>query len=256
MKLCTQNYLVKGTTLIRRYPIVHHHKVEITQIFAQAFSRKRASLIFYERKLSSFSTYLFYQSRNTSLNKRRKVLIVVIIFSRPSYFATIFIAPSSRSLSLVSRETLLFFSRAKLLFHDCRFREQRLADFRKVCLPIFARALSLRRIIVTVSRVLGAIEKIDERRDEWGGVRKKCLARKKTRQSRSTPINDDGGSIGGRSSSFSTSRSSAVFLALFNNRALSGRDMLRSYHAFLPATFIRKRFLSDRVNETFAITGE
>lgn len=156
------------------------------------------------------------------------MLFTAIIFSRPSYFVTIFIAPSSRSL--VSRETFLFFFPREITFSRLSFSRATTGRFSRSLLTKFPRALraSLRCITVT-SRVLGAIEKIDERRDELVGGVSSC-EKKRDKADRPPPSMMIAVTLVAHR--VFRRRVPAVFLALFNNRALSGRDMLRSYHVF------------------------
>lgn len=149
-----------------------------------------------------------------------------------------------KKLSFFSRARNYFFTTVVFAIDDWPVSAKSVYQFPRVL------CASLRCITVTISRVFEAIEKIDERCDELGGV--SCLARK----SETKPIDPPSMMMAVAlvvAHRVFRRRVPAVFLALFNNCALS---FWTRYHAFLLAAFIRKRFLSDRVDETFVISGK
>jgi len=149
------------------------------------------------------------------------IFLYIIIVTYCDNFYCIFV-----TLSRI--KTFLFFH--ALLFLNCRFwkRRQWPIGFRKVCLLISCVLCASLRRIITIARVLEA--KIDERGGEWGSELSCGKKRDKADRSPSTMAAIVMVVVVHR---VFRRRVPAIFLALFNNRALH-RDMLRSYRAILP----------------------
>lgn len=120
--------------------IVHYRKVKITQIFAKIFLWKCASLIYFMSENRVLFRRIYFISRAIQAWKSAERCSSLPLFFHDRRISRQFLSHLHHVLSC-RKKLSFFFSRAKLLFHDCRFRDRRLASFRKVCLPISARAL-------------------------------------------------------------------------------------------------------------------